>query len=187
MNKKETLRILQLIAAAYPKTFNIEDENKLSLQMEIWCSCFTDENYTEVAQALKYHISTDVSGFPPVIGKLKESIYKMHNPNELTELDAWNLVKKALRNSLYNASEEFYKLPEVVQSCVGSPQTLRTWSQNDSDEINTVIASNFQRSYKSRAKSYKEVAMLPSSIRNVIGIASEETKLIDNELMKKLR
>jgi len=178
MNKIETTRILKLVAGAYPKTFNIDDPDKLSIQMEIWSSCFESETYMQVAQALKYHISTDTSGFPPVLGKLKEAIFKIGNPNVLSEAEAWAYVKVALKNSLYGSEEEFDKLPPIVQKVVGSGSMLRSWAMNDSDEINTVIASNFQRSYRSILQSHKENAMLPDSVKKAIGLNNVDIKRI---------
>ena len=167
MNRKETSRILQLIAAAYPQTFNITDKEQLSVQMEIWRSCFADESYQDVAQALKYHISTDTSGFPPVIGRLKEAVYKMHCQT-LEPSEAWNLVKLALKNSIYNSKREFSKLPKDIQSCVGSADALKNWAMNDTNTVDTVIASNFQKNYRSKAQKHKELDMLPSSVKNGI-------------------
>ena len=178
MNNAETKRIVKLLYVTYPRIYDKSDDEQLTGMIEVWKSCFADELYSEVAQALKYYFSTDTSGFPPVIGKLKEAIYKMHNVNELTELDAWNYVKKALKNSIYNAQSEFDNLPDIVKDCVGSAATLRSWAVNEADDINTVIASNFQRSYKARSKNYKEVEMLPNSIKNIMGIGTAQHNIL---------
>ena len=42
---------------------------------------------------------------------------------------------------------------------------LREWSQIDTDRFQTVIASNFMRSYRVRAQQEREYSKLPSSLR----------------------
>ena len=76
-------------------------------------------------------------------------------------------VKNAIRNSLYNAKEEYYKLPENIQRLVGSPSTLREWAMLDISELDTVVQSNFMRSYKARQEHEKEYLALPKSVREI--------------------
>lgn len=49
---------------------------------------------------------------------------ELNTPKQLNELEAWSLVEKAIRNSIYNSQEEFSKLPPLVQKAVGSPNVL---------------------------------------------------------------
>jgi hypothetical protein len=84
-------------------------------------------------------------------------MYRGTQPNEMTEAEAWALVRKAASNSFYGqAAKEFDKLPPILQRLVGTPNQLRDWGMMDSNEFNTVVASNFQRSYRARVKSDKE-------------------------------
>ena len=96
----------------------------------------------------------------------------------MTEMEAWNLVVKAASNGFYGAKEEFAKLPRDVQEIVGSPAQLREWSQMDSDEFNTVLASNFQRSYRARAESRKVYGRLPENL--LIHLPEEKPQALSN-------
>lgn len=59
-------------------------------------------------------------------------VRELNTPKQLNELEAWSLVEKAIRNSIYNSQEEFSKLPPLVQKAVGSPNVLRLWAADGS-------------------------------------------------------
>ena len=94
---------------------------------------------------------------------------KLTAPNEMTEQEAWSLVLKALSNGTYGSQKEFDKLPPVLQRLVGSPNQLKEWALMDSDTVNSVVASNFQRSYRARAANEREFLALPSDVRQAMG------------------
>ena len=81
---------------------------------------------------------------------------------------AWNLVFKALGDSIHNSKAEFDKLPPEVQAGVGSHEQLRTWATMNTDELQTVVASNFKRGYTTRVKEIKEYEKLPTQARCMI-------------------
>ncbi len=67
--------------------------------------------------------------FPPTIADIRTKATEIIAPAEesMSELQAWALVQRALRNSGYNSEEEFAKLPEACQkSCWngGKPQRV---------------------------------------------------------------
>ena len=100
-------------------------------------------------------------------GQIKEKLTAMQTP-ERTETEAWAMVSKALHNSLYGYREEFDKLPPEVQGAVGNAEMLREWARLDEDEVQTVVASNFQRSYRARARTVREFGKLPASVRETL-------------------
>ena len=97
----------------------------------------------------------------------------------MTELDAWLLVMAAIRNSGWHSGEEFAKLPRSIQRIVGGPETLLEWSQLEPGEVSTVVASNFQRTFRARQKNEKEFGMLPSAIRPALAVTEEEPRRIE--------
>lgn len=174
MTKQETNKILALILEVYP-TFG-KDRNP-ELTSKLWSTLFEDEPYEWVEKALITFFATDTKGFPPTPGNIKDKIRQLTKTEEPTEMEAWNLVVKAASNGCYGADEEFRKLPKDIQEIVGSPAVLREWSMMDADEFNTVIGSNFQRSYKAKAESRRVYGMLPSSILQSLPKV-EEKKLV---------
>lgn len=168
MNKTDTLAILGVLKAAYPNFYKDMRRSEADGIVSLWSEMFKDEPVELVAMAVKAHIATDKKGFPPHIGAIKDSIVKIQQPEEMTELEAWGLVQKALRNGYYGAKDEFDKLPPVVQRLVGSPNQLREWAQMDAETISSVVASNFQRSYKVRVAKEREFLALPSAVQQTM-------------------
>jgi len=78
------------------------------------------------------------------------------------------LVKKAISDSYYHAEERFSELPETVQKAVGSPSMLRQWGQCDTEDVNTVIMSNFQRAYKAELSKKEFNDSIPANLKTVI-------------------
>ena len=84
--------------------------------------------------------------------------------NDMTELEAWGYVSKAIRNSAYNAKSEYDKLPEILKQCV-TPDLLKDWATVEGEDVQTVIQSNFLRTYRGRKDKIKEFEMLSKSIQ----------------------
>lgn len=168
MTYDETLTIMSVLKAAYPSYYKDMRRSDADAIVSLWVEMFKDDPAEIVAMAVKAHIATDKKGFPPHIGAIKEAIVKLKTSDEMTEMEAWALVNKATQNSTWNAKEEFDKLPPVIQRLVGSPNQLREWAMMDSATINSVVASNFQRSYKARAANEREVLALPQDVRQTM-------------------
>lgn len=168
MTRDETIDLLSVLKAAYPNFYRDMTRKDADHVVALWTDMFKDEPAELVALAVKAHIATDKKGFPPHIGAIKDAIVKIQQPDEMTEIEAWGLVQKALRNGYYGAQEEFDKLPPVVQRLVGSPNQLREWAMMDTTTISSVVASNFQRSYKARAANEREFLALPTEVKSAM-------------------
>ncbi len=169
MTREETLAIMSVLKAAYPSFYKDMKRDEAEGIVELWASMFADEPAIVVANAVKAHIATDKKGFPPHIGAIKEAITKVTQPQEMTELEAWGLVQRAVSNGIYGSQKEFDRLPPVIQRLVGSPNQLKEWALMDADTVASVVASNFQRSYKARAANERELLALPSDVRQAMG------------------
>ena len=141
--------------------------NNISETVDVWNMMLSDYDYNLVAMALKAHILSDTSGFAPSIGQLVSKIQTLTKPQELSEMEAWSLVSKAIRNSGYNSVEEFANLPVLVQRAVGLPDQLRTWAL-DENYNEQVVASNFMRCYRTELNRHYELERMPNEIREFI-------------------
>lgn len=168
MNRNEVLKIMAILRGAYPQFYRGIDREKAESTVNLWAEMFANDDVRVVAAAVKSVIESDEKGFPPTIGQVKAKMRMICAPDELSEAEAWGLVAKAIRNSAYEAQAEFEKLPPLVKRIVGSPNQLRDWSQMDSDAVHSVVASNFQRSYRAKAAREKEVQALPADVRAVV-------------------
>jgi hypothetical protein len=168
MTREETLAIMGVLKAAYPNFYKGMGRADAEGIVYLWSSMFDQEPAQLVAMAVKAHIANDKNGYPPHIGAIKEAIVKLRTPEEMTEQEAWGLVLKALRNGIYGAQKEFDALPPLIQRLVGSPSQLKEWAMMDGDAVNSVVASNFQRSYKVRSASEREMLALPQDVRQAM-------------------
>ena len=142
--------------------------NNISETVDVWNVMLSDYDYNLVAMALKAYILSDTSGFAPSIGQLVSKMQSITKPQELSEMEAWSLVSKAIRNSGYNSVEEFAKLPPLVQKAVGTPDNLRNWAVSDYQTIESVIQSNFLRTYRVVVKRESEINCMPNEIKALI-------------------
>lgn len=165
MNKLETTRIMAVLQAAYPQFYTKKTMDELNAIANLWTEMFSDEPYELVAMATKALIKTRTSTFPPGIGEINEKIMQITTPEDMSAMEAWACVAKAIRNGLYGAEKEFNSLDSIIQKIVGSPQQLREWAMMDSDTVNSVIASNFRQSYNARVKNEREYIALPSAVK----------------------
>lgn len=168
MDRADVLRIMGVLKAAYPAYYRDMGAKEANSIVALWEEMFREDDPQVVALAVKAHIVGDKKGFPPHVGAIKEALVKLTAPEEMTEQEAWALVAKACRNGTYGAQEEFDALPPVIQRLVGSPQQLREWSIMNSHELQTVVASNFQRSYRARAAHEREYLALPGDVRQAM-------------------
>ena len=181
MNLKETGTIMDILKAAYPYFYSNQSEGEVINAIKLWAVMFADDNLDIVIAAVKSFIATDIKGYPPAIGVIKNKIADIRTSGELnsnlTEYEAWNLVKKAIgrayngydiTNKCYPNQVEFDKLPPSVRKIVGSPHQLSEWGMMSSEVLDSVVASNFMRSYKVRASNDREYALLPGDVKNFI-------------------
>ena len=162
MNLAETTKILAIIDEIYPGFIKGRDVKSTAT---IWQMIFPDESFTEVQKAVMAFVAHDVKGFAPVPGMIKAELLSMRPNASMSENEAWGYVSKALKNSMYGYREEFAKLPAEIQQAIGHAEMLREWAMMDESEVQTVIASNFQRSFRAKQASMDKLIALPSSFR----------------------
>ena len=86
----------------------------------------------------------------------------------MTGQEAWTLVYKAVCNSAYESRAEFDRLPEDVRRVVESPNMLREWAMMDAGEVQTVVASNFQRAYTARVAKDRKYAAITADVKALL-------------------
>lgn len=188
MTKQDTYKAMAILQAIYPDAFRAMSEESAKLKVELWHDQFKDEPAALVTEAIKAFISSDARGFMPVPGQIKEQLSRIRNHDGLSEQDAWDLVLNALRNSSYSSVGEYAKLPEDIQRAVGSPNMLKDWAIIPFDQLQTVVASNFKREYRSIVAEKREFEKLPNSVKqlsaNVTSCLSDGLPCNDQERQK---
>lgn len=177
MTESETARILATFRAAYPAFYRGMTKEDLSLVTKLWQKMFAEESYWTVAAAAELLICTKTDSYPPSIGAVKEHIRELSAPAPTGEQAAWALVMKAASRGIYHSREEFDALPEDVRAAVGTADQLHSWALMDSEELQTVVASNFMRTYRQIAKRTALLQALPEQRKAELKIENEQ-KLI---------
>lgn len=170
MNVTECKKLIASMMAIY-ESYNPKDPE---FTARIWADVMPDYDYKQADAALKAYIRSNPSGYAPAPGQLIDIIHTMSNPGELNEMEAWAVVRGAIGRSAYYAVEEFAKLPPTVQKAAGSADQLRVWAIDD-DFRESIVMSNFQRSYRTVLNREKEVSKMPERVRELIKKNSENS------------
>ena len=164
MTRQEAIAIMAMLKTAYPSFYKDLSKEELNAAVNLWATMFADDPAYIVTEAVKSLMCT--LKYPPTIADVKEKIAMITQPPIMTEMEAWDMVKSAI--SYYYAAEKFERLPPILKRIVGSPNQLREWALMDVETVNSVIQSNFMRSYKIKTAQEREYAMLPSSTKQLI-------------------
>lgn len=168
MNLSEATMVLAVMRAAYPHSFrDIKPDDALATA-QLWAKMFDKEPYEAVNAAVETLIATRQVGYSPTIGEVKEKLRSLVKTDELNDAQAWALVTKACKNGLYGYKQEFEKLPTPVQKAVGSAEQLRDWSMMDEETFQSVIGSNFKKTFKVVEERERQDALMPDSVKSVV-------------------
>lgn len=111
---------MTILQANYPDSFRGQSDQVMTAKVTLWYDFFKDSPKAVVYAAAKAFMATDTKGFMPNVGQIAEQIRRLNAPQEMTAIEAWGYVSKALRNSAYGSVEEFANLPPLIQRVVGS-------------------------------------------------------------------
>ena len=177
MNEKQVLMILSILKANYGFWAKGLTNGDIDALVVLWLKQFEDYNPNVVANAVQAIIATDQSDYPPNIAKIKQMCNTLLNGNRMTEQEAWNYIKRALPNASVSSKTSWENFPKEVQELC-TPRDLVQWAcYTDEKQVDTVIASNFMRSYREKVSQNKQQELLPNSVkRSIIGIV-ESMKL----------
>ena len=144
MEREEFKILVKAMKAVYAQPTFIPDKDAF----DVWYGLLQDLPYEQANLAIQKYMTSE--RFPPTIADIRTKATEIIAPAEesMSELQAWALVQRALRNSGYNSEEEFAKLPEACQRAVGTAANLKEWALMDSDQVATIEQSHFIRNYR---------------------------------------
>lgn len=137
--------------------------------IELWASVFEHDPYELVKTAVMMLIQTDPSEFRPTVAKVRRKMRDIVYGNRITETEAWLIVKNSLHEAqdspetLKGAKSAWKKLPEDIQKLV-TPRELYEWNSVPYETLDTVIQSNFMRSYRDVANRRYEKETISLSV-----------------------
>jgi len=165
MTNEEATKLVYILQAAYPQHYRDFDAGKTRNLVTVWRELLEDYTYEQAAAGLKAFMANDTKGFPPVAGQIIDYLHK--GKEQMSAIEAWGLVYKAIQNGTYGAEEEYAKLPPIIQKAIGNPANIREMAQMDVDAM-SVEQSHFIRSYNAAVAREKEIAKIPQAVRDLI-------------------
>ena len=172
MTREETKELLMMIKAIYPN-FSIKPE-EMTATINAWHLMLSEYPIEGINAALQIYVKTNNTGFAPSVSQIIGCMHKPSEIEQLSEGEAWAMVKKAIHDGNYHSEERFNELPPLVQRAIGGAEMIRQWAQTDSDEVNTVIMSNFQRTYRAVLSKQDFNNKVPEKISDVVkGLADK--------------
>ena len=178
MDREGVKKLLTLIQAEYPNSFSRLDDRQMALKLELWVKEFEEDDEKVVFTATRL-LMRDGRDFAPTSGQIREKIQSLLEPEYLDEQQAWALVSRACSNGYYGYEKEYRKLPPEIQSAIGRPEQLKEWAMMDVETVQSVVASNFMRSYRAGVNKKKELERIPASIREMISGLSDKARLME--------
>ena len=168
MTRDEVKEIIMIMTYTY-SNYRPTD---VKATVDIWASILAPYQFEGIKAALHAYILSDTKGFAPSPGQLIDQIPV--KKFDMTELEAWGIVNKAISNSNYHAKEEFDKLPPVIQKTLGRCDVLKEWASMENDTVQSVIQSNFIRNYRTVLQREKDIGKLPVKLRELLEITGEK-------------
>lgn len=165
MTTEEIRTVLAVLKTAYPSSFKDLSDNDVRETVKLWKVMFEHEDVALVNAAVVALISSRTVGYTPAIGEICQKLRELKAPDFMNDQDAWSLVSRACRNGFYGYQEEFDRLPPDVQKAVGRPEQLHEWALIDSDTLETVVSSNFRKTYKTVLQRKEDLLRIPDSVR----------------------
>ena len=165
--KDYIVALMGVMKTAYPRFYSNMGSQELEDTVALWSEMLKDIEPQTLTMAVKALIATNP--FPPTIAEIRNKVLAITGGgSQLSEMEAWALVKKACQNGIYGSVKEFGKLPPMVQKAVGSANMIREWAQMDVQQLDTVVQSNFMRSYKTVSIREQEFAQLPETVQRFV-------------------
>ena len=175
MNDIESTQIIAMLET------NWQPFKNTNAAIKLWASAFAEDPFELVNTAVM------ASDFRPNIGQVRQQMRDIIHGEKMSEVEAWLKVKDSLHEAqedpenLTGARSAWKKLPADVQKLV-TPRQLLDWNSVETSTLDTVIQSNFMRSYRDVTdRRYKKEA-LPNEIKKRIETIRQATGLyIDPE------
>lgn len=178
MTRDEILQVLSILKAAYPHSYQKMTKMDAEAVVSLWMRQFENEDAGAVGMAVDALIATRREGYSPTVGEVKEQLHRIRTAEtQMSDAEAWALVEKACRNGLYGYREEFERLPGEVQRAIGGAEQLKAWAAMDEETVNSVVASNFRKSFRAVQLREKETAMLPAGVRAFAAELAEQMRM----------
>lgn len=179
MTRDEFRQIANILNAAYSEkgyTFINGKE-----QAEGWYETLADLDFRICKKAVLNIITTSEKA--PKVATIRNAYFELTSASSgMSEGEAWAMVRDGIRNGTYGATEEFNKFPPEIQRAVGDPVALSEWAMMSSDEVETIIHSQFLRSYREEKEIEKKnqaIGLIGAKRGSMAELAEKVAKMLE--------
>lgn len=168
MTKAETVKLFALIAASYPRdtAFSAADAQMVG----VWQEMLNDVAFDLAKAVVQAHVAN--SPFPPSIAEIRQWAAKVAMPTLDTD-QAWDQIIAAIKShGYYDASGAKAALPAELWDTVNA--VWYGWQNLCTSEDMSLELSRFSRYWEARNKRYREMAVLPESLRTAIAAPAQK-------------
>lgn len=172
MTDKEVGNIFLLAMANFP---HLQEKNMKPTLM-LWKEMLTDLPYAVALPGMKKLLST--AKFFPSIAEIREACTAMTEPRQLTHDEAWRMVLDAVsKYSSYKELEGLASLPPMVRDVARNIG----WREICMSEQPDVIRGQFRQAWEAHSAREKEMRVLPSDVRVLVGNLGDILKLPEGD------
>jgi len=161
MDEKQFSVIVLTLKSVYSYSGFLETPQAI----KIWYETLKDINYEVMNKVVAAYIASESK--TPTPADLRKKAMEILTADDMSEMEAWAIVSKALRDSTYHAKERFDEFPEKIKKAVGSAEVLRAWGQDD-NYCENVAQSHFIKVYRTVTEREKTQMMIPENVRKAI-------------------
>lgn len=156
----------KLIAAGLREIYRRDKLLDTKESFDIWFRLLEDLDYASVCAAAQMYMIHE--HYPPVPADIRKKATELaRTGSELSEGEAWAMVRKAIGNGSYGYHEEYAALPERIRKAIGNEKQLQIWARDERFDEG-VVQSLFLRSYRQVCEREQSMVVLPPRIRNMI-------------------
>lgn len=167
MTKQDTAKILFILRATFPAAYKNMSTKEFENVINVWTVLFKDYSYQAVEAGVNACIMATTSDFPPSPGMIVDQIADQAD-NGVDALEAWAMVKRALRNGLIGYDEEYAKLPPLVQRALGGSSTIHEWAALEDETSKNVAQSQFLSQYRAICVRAKAESKIPKAVKDAM-------------------
>lgn len=175
MTREDIKKLLFLLTTTFPN-FKIEDK---TATIDAWAFWLEEYDAQEISTALKAFVTMEGAKFAPTPSELIAYTHKAEELTEMTEGEAWALVRRAIGRAGYYAEEEFKKLPQLCKDAVGGANELHEISQAE-DFNESVEEAIFLRKYREAKERKKQILFAPAVVREKMLEIQRATGLLED-------
>ncbi len=181
MTRDDVIKTLSLLKAAYPAFYAKMPARDVENAVALWVDMFADDDPRVIALAVKGCIETH-DGYPPSIAAIKnraKQLVREASDAPATD-DLWTMFSRACSNGIYNSTEEFEKLPYVLQRFAGSPRALYDYAIMASDTFNSVVRGQFYKRMQEIQEQEEHAAMMPPEVKELLQGVAKRMPCVEN-------